>query len=133
MQRSLPVIGVAILAVGQAVLGLPRGLYWVRRGTNLIGWDFFTFRVLGLLASAIGGLVIVTALLYVALAVGILAAKRWAQPLGFVVIGLNVILALSGTIKGESLVEAMAGMIIPAIILWYLLSPAENPTPKGSP
>ena len=128
MQRSLPVIGVAILAVVQAVLGLTRGLYWVRRGSGLFGWGFFTFRVLGILASAIGGLVILTALLYLVLAVEILAAKRWAQPLGFVVIGLNVFLALSGMIKGESLVEAMAWMIVPAIILWYLLSPAENPS-----
>ena len=133
MQRSLPVIGVAILAVGQAVLGLPRGLYWVRQGTGLFGWGFFIFRVLGLLGSAIGGLVILTALLYVVLAVGILTAKRWAQSLGFFVIGLNVILALSGTIKGESLVEAVAWMIVPAIILWYLLSQHENPARKVSP
>jgi hypothetical protein len=133
MQRSLPVIGVAILAVVQAVLGLPRGLYWVRRGSGLLGWDFFTFRVLGILASAIGGLVILTALLYLVLAVEILAAKRWAQPLGFVVIGLNVILALSGTLKGESMMEAVAWMIVPAIILWYLISQHENPARKVSP
>ena len=76
---------------------------------------------------------ILTALLYLVLAAGILTAKRWAQPLGFVVIGLNVFLALSGTIKGESLLEAIAWMIVPAIILWYLLSPAENPTRKVSP
>ena len=69
---------------------------------------------------------ILTALLYVVLAVGILTAKRWAQSLGFFVIGLNVILALSGTIKGESLVEAVAWMIVPAIILWYLLSQARE-------
>ena len=133
MQRSLPVIGVAILAVGQAVLGLPRGLYWVRKEAVFSVGVFSSFRVLGILGSAIGGLVILTALLYLVLAVGILAAKRWAQPLGFVVIGLNVLLALSGTIKGESLVEAMAWMIVPAIILWYLLSQHENPARKVSP
>ena len=133
MQTSVTYIGVAILAVGQAVLGLPRGLYWVGRGSGLSGWGLFTFRVIGLLASAIGGLLIVTALLYVVLAVGILASKRWAQPLGFVVIGLNVILALSGTIKGESLVEAMAWMMFPAIILWYLLSRSDNPARRVSP
>ena len=133
MQRSLPVIGLAILAVVQAVLGLTRGLHWVRRGSGLLGWGFFTFRVLGILASAIGGLVILTALLYLVLAVGILTAKRWAQPLGFVGIGLKVCLALSGTIKGESLLEAVAWMIVPAIILWYSISQHENPARKVSP
>ena len=61
-------------------MGLIRGLYWVKRGTGVVGWDFFMFGIAGILASFIGGLVIVTALLYV-LAVGILAAKRWAQPM----------------------------------------------------
>ena len=90
------------------------------------------FRVAGILASAIGGLVIVTALLYVVLAVGILAAKRRA-PIGFFVIGLNVLLALSGTIKGESMGEAVAWMIVPAILLWYLLSARKNQPLKVSP
>ena len=76
---------------------------------------------------------ILTALLYLVLAVGILTAKRWAQPLGFGVIGLNVFLALGGMIKGESLLESVAWMIVPAIILWYSISQHENPAREVSP
>ena len=78
--------------------------------------------LVGAVAFARGGLVIVLALLYALFAVGLLLQKSWARWLGLSVAAISVLLVLNIIMLGESFSRAGFWLIPPIIIAVYLLS-----------
>ena len=116
-------IFIAILAFGQATLGVLRALQWFDVGADLLGQGIILLPFVGMIAFALGALVSVLAMLYLLFAVGMLLQKSWAWWLGLIVSAINVLLVVNVVIQSESASRAGFGLIAPIIIIAYLLSP----------
>ena len=116
-------IFIAILAFGQATLGVLRALQWFDVGADLLGEGIILLPVVGMIAIALGALVSGLAMLYLLFAVGMLLQKSWAWWLGLIVSAINVLLVVNVVIQSESGSRAGFGLIAPIIIIAYLLSP----------
>jgi len=116
-------IFIAILAFGQAVLGVLRALQWFDVGADLFGQGIILLPFVGMIAFAFGMLVSVLAMLYLLFAIGMLLQKSWAWWLGLIVSAINVVLVINVVIQGESVSRAGFWLIAPIIITAYLLSP----------
>ena len=116
-------IFIAILAFGQATLGVLRALQWFDVGADLLGQGIILLPFVGMIAFALGALVSVLAMLYQLFAVGMLLQKSWAWWLGLIVSAINVLLVVNVVIQSESGSRAGFGLIAPIIIIAYLLSP----------
>jgi hypothetical protein len=122
-------IFIAILAFGQATLGVLRALQWFDVGADLLGQGIILLPFVGMIAFALGALVSVLAMLYLLFAVGMLLQKSWAWWLGLIVSAINVLLVVNVVIQSESGSRAGFGLIAPIIIIAYLLSPPGR-TPR---
>ena len=122
---------VGILAIVQAVAGILRAFEWFDVGGDLMGKGLFLLPMTGIVAIARGALVAVIALSFVLLACGLLLGKSWAKPLGIVVAVINLLLAFSLLIQGESLARVVPWVVIPAVILIYLIGIAKR-EPSGN-
>ena len=131
MRRPVSVIVIAVLAVTQGVLGILRAFKWFQFGAELSGQGILILPLMGALAFARGGLIVVIAILYVLFALGALAGKRWARWLGLVASLANGLLVLSLVIGGESVVRASFWAVVPVVIVWYLLTPAGRQALKS--
>ena len=116
-------IFIAILAFGQAVLGVFRALQWFEVGADLFGQGIILLPFIGVIAIAVGALVSGLAMLYVLFAVGLVLEKSWAWWLGLIVSAINVLLVINVVIQGDSVSRAGFWLIAPTIITAYLLSP----------
>ena len=116
-------IFIAILAFGQAALGVLRALQWFDVGADLLGQGIILLPFIGVIAFAGGALVLSVAMLYLLFAVGMLLQKSWAWWLGFIVSAINVLLVINVVIQSESASRAGIWLIAPIIITAYLLSP----------
>jgi hypothetical protein len=121
--RSPMPIFIAILALVQGVLGVFRAFEWFNGGADLLGQGLLILPLVGAVAFARGGLVIVLAMLYALFAVGLLLQKSWAWWLGLSVAAISILLVLNVVILGESVSRAGFWLIAPIIIAAYLLSP----------
>jgi hypothetical protein len=124
---------IAALALIQSILGVARALHWFNAGSDLLGQGLLILPLMGMIVFARGALVIGIAVLYIVFAWGVSTRKSWARSLGIVLAVINLLLVLSVVIQGESLARAVFWAIVPVIILWYLLSPAEDPAFNVSP
>ena len=125
MKRRSPMpIFIAILALVQGVLGVFRAFEWFNIGADQFGQGLLILPLVGAVAFARGGLVIVLAMLYALFAVGLLLQKSWAWWLGLSVAAINVLLVINVVIQGESVSRAAFWLIAPIIIAAYLLSPS---------
>ena len=131
MRQPVSVIVIAVLAVTQGVLGILRAFKWFQIGAELSGQGILILPLMGVFAFARGGLIVVIAILYALFALGALAGKRWARWLGLVASLANGLLVLSLVIGGESIVQSVFWLIVPAILIWYLLSPAGRQALKS--
>ena len=123
MKRRTPMlIFIAILALIQGVLGVFRAFEWFNVGANLLGQGLLILPLVGVVAFARGGLVIVVAMLYILFAVGMLLQKSWARWLGLIVAAINVLLVINVVIQGESVSRALFWLIVPVVVIGYLLS-----------
>jgi hypothetical protein len=123
MKRQSPMlIFIAILALIQGVLGVFRAFEWFNVGADLLGQGLLILPLVGVVAFARGGLVIVLAMLYALFAVGMVLQKSWAWWLGLIVAAINVLLVINVVIQGESVSRAGFWLIGPIIIAVYLLS-----------
>jgi hypothetical protein len=116
-------IFIAILALGQAALGVLRALQWFDVGVDLLGQGIVLLPFIGVIAIARGTLVISVAMLYLLFAVGLLLHKSWAWWLGIFVSAINVLLVINVVVQAESASRAGFWLIAPIIITAYLLSP----------
>ncbi len=116
-------IFIAILAFGQAVLGVLRALQWFDVGADLLGQGIILLPLIGIVAFAAGALVVSVAMLYLLFAVGIILAKSWAWWLGLIVSAINVLLVINLILQSESASRAGFWLIAPIIITACLLSP----------
>jgi uncharacterized membrane protein (DUF2068 family) len=123
-------IFIAILALIQGVLGVFRAFEWFNIGADQFGKGLLILPLVGAVAFARGGLVIVMAMLYALFAVGLLLQKSWAWWLGLIVAAINVLLVLNVVIQGESVSRAGFWLIVPIIIAAYLLSPPGRAAAK---
>jgi hypothetical protein len=125
-KRSTSVTIIAILAIAQAVFGVLRAFEWFHIGGDLIGQGLLLLPMVGVVAYARGFLVIVLGLLYLVFASGMLLGRRWAWSLGIVVAIVNILLVVNVMIQGESLWQALVGLIVPLAILWFLIFQARR-------
>src|SRR5688572_14010966 len=109
-------IFIAILAFGQATLGVLRALQWFDVGADLLGQGIILLPFVGVIAFALGAVVSVLATLYLLFAVGMLLQKSWAWWLGLIVSAINVLLVVSVVMQSESASRAGFGLIAPIII-----------------
>jgi len=121
-RRSPMLIFIAILALIQGVLGVFRAFEWFNIGADLFGQGVLILPLVGAVAFARGGLVIVVAMLYILFAVGMLLQKSWARWLGLIVAAINVLLVINVVIQGESVSRALFWLIVPVVVIGFLLS-----------
>lgn len=131
MRRPVSVIVIAVLAVTQGVLGILRAFKWFQIGAETSGQGILILPLMSALVYARGGIIVVIALLYVLFALGALTGKGWARRLGLVASLVNGLLVLSLVIGGESIVQSVFWLIVPAILIWYLLSPSGRQALKS--
>ncbi len=129
-RRSPMLIFIAILALVQGVLGVFRAFEWFNIGADQFGQGVLILPLVGAVAFARGGLVIVLAMLYALFAVGMLLQKSWALWLGLSVAAISVLLVLNVLMLGESVSRAAFWLIAPIVIAAYLLSPSGRAAVK---
>jgi hypothetical protein len=118
-------IVIAVLALGQAVLGVLRAREWFQFATDTSGRGILVLPLVSLIAMGRGWFVAIIALLYVVFALGALARKGWAWGLGLVVSlvnGFTIVLLMIG--GEEPLVYTLAWAVVPVVLMGYLLAPA---------
>jgi hypothetical protein len=128
--RSPMLIFIAILALVQGVLGVFRAFDWFNVGADLFGQGLLLLPLVGVVAFARGGLVIVLSLLSALFAVGMLLQKSWAWWLGLIVSAISILLVLNILILGESVSRTAFWLIVPIVIAAYLLSPSGRAAVK---
>jgi hypothetical protein len=124
MKRRSPMpTFIAILALVQGVLGVFRAFDWFNVGADLFGQGLLILPLVGVIAFARGGLVIVLAMLSALFAVGMLLQKSWAWWLGLIVSAISILLVLNILVLGESVSRTAFWLIVPIVIAAYLLLP----------
>jgi len=123
-------IFIAILALIQGALGVFRAFDWFNVGADLFGQGLLILPLVGVVAFARGGLVIVLSVLSALFAVGMLLQKSWALWLGLSVAAISVLLVLNVLMLGESVSRAAFWLIVPIVIAAYLLSPSGRAAVK---
>jgi hypothetical protein len=126
MNRSLSFKVILFLAFLQGVFGLLRAYNWVQFGFDLFGQGVLLLPFVGAMAVMRGSILSVVALLYLLSVFGALLAKRWAWWTGVIAVVLNLLLVLAGLARGASVLDAVAWSLIPAVLLFYLFTPATN-------
>jgi hypothetical protein len=114
-----------------AVLGIVHGL-----GSLLLGLLFSIFGGVGWLAGLLGpgavqewggGMVVggltsvLTGLLQVIAGFGLLSRQGWAWILAVIGAGLGLVAPVLGLLSGHF--WTLLGLLVPAVVLWYLLTP----------
>jgi hypothetical protein len=117
---------IGILAIVQGVAGILRALQWVDVGGDLMGKGLLLLPLTGVIAIARGALIAVIALSFIIFACGLFLNQSWAKTLGIVVAVINLLLAFSLLMQGESLARAVPWVVIPAFILIYLTAIGEQ-------
>ena len=125
-RRSPMLIFIAVLALVQGGLGVLRAFEWFNIGADQFGKGLLILPLVGAVAFARGGLVIVMATLYLLFAVGMVLHKSWARWLGLTVAAINILLVLNVFIQGEPFSRAVFWLIVPIVIAAYLLSPSGH-------
>ena len=124
MQRPLGLTVIAGLSLVQGLLGILQGLHWFKFGTDIAGYGVLILPLIGVIAFARGGLVVVLAMAYLAFTLGALARQAWAWWLGLIMsVGTLVIVAVLIT-REESRAEELLWAVVPVMLLCYLLAPA---------
>jgi hypothetical protein len=123
-KRNTGMTIIAILAVVQGVAGLLRAFQWFDVGSDLMGKGLLLLPLTGAVAIARGALIAAIALSFILFACGLFLEQGWAKILGIVVAVINLLLAFSLLIQGESLARAVPWVVIPAVILFYLTGTA---------
>src|SRR5437764_10120878 len=116
VQRPTGITILAVLAIIGGLLGLlggcaSLGVGTLATGTNTSGGGLLL--VLGVIALA-------NACLSLAFGIGAWLLKPWAWTLGVASQVISLLLAVWNIIQGGSIASALIGMIIAAIILYYL-------------
>ena len=125
-ERRMPMglIVIAVLALAQGVLVMLRAVQWIQVGRDLLQEGLLLLPIIGAIAFARAVVVAIIAVLYGLLALGLLARRAWARPLGFAVVLVNVILVGLALPSAEAPGVFLLWAIVPVIIAGYLLTPA---------
>lgn len=132
MKRPTGITMIAVMFIGLAVLSLLwSGLVFGLGGLgSFVGGLFGADSVarLGTSSAWSGFAGFLTSLVQIAVAIGLLAMKRWAWFLALVGVGLTVVQGIAGTLGGGPLAFmcGFLGLIIPLGILIYLLLPGTR-------
>ncbi|MGA7731810.1 MAG: hypothetical protein WCD37_11135 [Chloroflexia bacterium] len=110
-QTSQRPMGITILAVLAAI----GGLFGLFAALSLLGGPYGIYGIISL----------ITSLAYLAFAYGAWTLQPWAWMLGLGIAGLVILLQILYLflIPGYSIVNVIIGAIIPAIIIYYLMTP----------
>jgi hypothetical protein len=115
-------MAVTTLAVTQGLLGVLRAFAWFRAGAKLAGQGSEVLPLMDVLAYGIGGLVLLTALLYFIFAAGTRLGKGWGWWSGLIAALLNGLLVWGVLSTGERIAEPIFWIVVPVILIWYLFS-----------
>jgi hypothetical protein len=117
---------VAILAVGQGLLGLLRTAHFVEIGSDLAARGVVLLPIIGAMVVGRGVLVALIAVLYGVFAWGLLARRGWARRLGLVVAVVHLILAGTALAGGGFIAQDLLWVVVPVIVVVYLLGPGRR-------
>ncbi|MGH7833036.1 MAG: hypothetical protein ACREQK_05285 [Candidatus Binatia bacterium] len=119
---------IALLALIQGAFGLLRAYGWFQIGVDLFQQGLLIVPIVGAVAILRGILIAVVAWLYFLFFCGALLGARWAWPVCFMVVVINLLLVLNAVGQGAPLIEAIVWTIIPAVLVLYRFSPAGRKT-----
>lgn len=119
MNRPLSLKIMALLALVQGAFGLLRAYGWVQIGVDLFREGLLILPVVGAVAVLRGMFIALVALLYFLFFCGALLGSRWAWPVCFTAVVINLLLVLSAAGQGASPMEAMVWTIIPVVLILY--------------
>lgn len=122
MNKSMSFKIILLLAFVQGVAGLLRAFNWVQVGADLFGQGLLLMPFVGVVAMMRGLFISAVALLYVLFVICSLMGKSWARWLGLTAAIVNLLIALSALVQGSPLLEVIAWSVIPALLVFYLLS-----------
>jgi len=132
MRRPLLFKIVVLLAIVQATFGVLRAYDWMKIGTDLFAQGLLLLPAVGVVAFLRGMFIAVVAGLYLLFVVGALLRVQWARPAGIAAIVINLVLVANASLHGAPLAQATIWVVIPAILLIYLFSPAWRYALKSS-
>lgn len=119
-QRPTGVTILAVLAVIGGLLGLCSSLaLFGLSGLGVASGEVSS----GATGMLYGGLGLVGAVLYLLFGFGAWQLKPWAWGLGIAGAGLSIVSNVLNLVAGADILTVAIGLIIPAIILWYLFRP----------
>jgi hypothetical protein len=121
-KHRLVSIGIAVLAVLQAVFGVLRAFAYFRIGGELAGQGIILIPLVRAVVYGRGGLIILIALLSFVFAAGVLLGKRWGWWCGLIAAVFNILLVLGLLIDGERIAELILWLIVPVLVIWFLFS-----------
>jgi len=113
---------VVLLALLQGVLGVLRAYGWMRIGTDLFTQGLLMLPAVGAVAFLRGLFISVIAGLYLLFVCGALLGARWSWPIALGAVVLNLSLVANAVLRDAPVNRAIMWAIIPAIILFYLVS-----------
>jgi Mg2+/Co2+ transporter CorB len=122
MGKSLSLKIITSLALAQAIAGLLRALNWVQVGVDLFGQGLLLLPFIGIVAVMRGLLIAVVALLYVLFVFGALLGQAWARWMGLAAAVVNLLLVLVLLTYGAPVASAIAWVVIPVLLIFYLFS-----------
>jgi len=122
MDRPMSFKIILLLALIQGAAGLLRAFNWVQIGVDLFGQGLLLLPFVGALAVMRGLVISVVALLYVLFVIGALLGSRWARWICLTAIVINLLLVLNGLVQGAAMIQVVIWAVIPAILLFYLIS-----------
>jgi hypothetical protein len=122
MNKSMSFKIILLLAFVQGVAGLLRAFNWVQVGADLFGQGLLLMPFVGVVAMMRGLFISAIALLYVLFVICSLMGRSWARWLGLTAAIVNLLIALSALVQGSPILEVIAWSVIPALLVFYLLS-----------
>ena len=122
MNKSMSFKIILLLAFVQGVAGLLRAFNWVQVGADLFGQGLLLMPFVGVVAMMRGLFISAVALLYVLFVICSLMGRSWARWLGLTAAIVNLLIALSALVQGSPILEVIAWSVIPALLVFYLLS-----------
>jgi hypothetical protein len=124
--RSWSLTAIVVLVIAQGILGFLRAMRWFESGVDLMGEGVVFIPLMGLVAIGRGVLIAGIAGLYLLFAIGSFAGKYWAWWVGLIAALANGVLVISALLQGESVVQSLVWLIVPAILLVYLFMPQKR-------
>jgi hypothetical protein len=100
MDRHVTAVGVIFIACGAMGILIGLFLFWLLAGIGLASGEKEAMGVMTIIATALGGLLVVTSIPEIIAGIGLLKQKEWARILALILSALSLLEIPIGTIIG---------------------------------